>query len=300
MSEVPFTQDSSAIAGQVTPVEPLIRRIVAPNPSAFTYTGTCTYIVGSGSVAIIDPGPNDPAHLAALLAATAGERITHIVATHTHIDHTAGIAALQAATGAQIVGCAPHFASRAPNALERAEAAADLAYAPDLVLADGDTIACDNWTLMAIATPGHTANHLAFELRETGAVFSGDHVMAWSTTLVAPPDGSMASYMSALEKLRERDDRIYWPGHGGPVREPRRFVRALLHHRRQREAAILARIEAGDVHIETIVQKLYTGLPPALWGGAALSVFAHIENLLADGKITTDEPPHLRAQFRSL
>ena len=297
MSNILSTHDESAIGGTVSYVEPLIRRLIAPNPSAYTYTGTCTYIVGQGKVAIIDPGPKDDAHLAALLKATAGERVAYIFVTHTHLDHTAGVSALQAATGAQVVGCAPHFSARPPNILERAEAAADLTYAPDRVLIDGEAVSGPGWTLTAVATPGHTANHLAFALEETGALFSGDHVMAWSTTLIAPPDGSMVSYMDALEKLRQRNDRIYWPGHGGPVRAPRRFVRALLHHRRQREAAILACIQAGDTHINAIVQKLYTGLAPALQSAAALSVFAHIESLLADGKIKTNEPPHPGARF---
>lgn len=299
MSDIPFSRDDTAIPGGVVQVEPLIRRIVAPNPGPYTYTGTCSYIVGSGDVAVIDPGPDDAGHIAALVDAAQGGRISHIVVTHTHRDHTAGVEALRKATGAQVVGCAPHFSARELNAFERGDAAADVAYAPDRVLADGEDLAGDGWTLTAVATPGHTANHLAFALKETGALFSGDHVMAWSTTLVAPPDGSMAAYMAALENLRERDDRIYWPGHGGPVEDPRRYVRALLNHRRQREASILARIGAGDGTVAAIVEKLYTGVDPSLWGGASLSVFAHIESLVADGRVTTDGEPHLSGVFRA-
>lgn len=297
MSDIPFERDDGAIAGPAVSLEPLVRRVIAPNASAYTFTGTCTYIVGQGEVAIIDPGPDDPAHLAVLLDAVRNERVTQIVVTHTHLDHTAGLAALRAATGAEVVGCAPHFSARAPAGDEKVEAAADVAYAPDRVLTDGERLSGDGWTLTALATPGHTANHLAFALEETGALFTGDHVMAWSTTLVAPPDGSMAAYMASLDLLRERDDRIYWPGHGGPVREPRRFVRALHHHRRQREAAVLARIEAGDTRIEDIVDKLYTGLAPALRGGAALSVFAHLESLIAAGAIVADGPAHIGGRF---
>ncbi|MFC0217487.1 MBL fold metallo-hydrolase [Pseudochelatococcus lubricantis] len=297
MSDIPFERDDSAVAGQVSRPEPLVRRVIAPNASAYTYTGTCTYIVGEGDVAIIDPGPDDPAHLARLLDTVKGERVSRIVVTHTHFDHTAGLAALQAATGAEVTGCAPHFAARAPGEAEEIEAAADLAYAPDRVLADGERLSGEGWTLIAVATPGHTANHLAFALEETGALFSGDHVMAWSTTLIAPPDGSMAAYMASLESLRMREDRIYWPGHGGPVRDPRRYVRALLHHRRQREAAILARIEAGDGRIGEIVDKLYTGLAPELRDGAARSVFAHIESLIAEGQVESEGPAHLGGRF---
>lgn len=297
MSDIPFERDDGAIAGPAVSLELLVRRVIAPNASAYTFTGTCTYIVGQGEVAIIDPGPDDPAHLAVLLGTVRNERVTQIVITHTHLDHTAGLAALRAATGAEVVGCAPHFSARAPAGDEKVEAAADVAYAPDRVLTDGERLSGDGWTLTALATPGHTANHLAFALEETGALFTGDHVMAWSTTLVAPPDGSMAAYMASLDLLRERDDRIYWPGHGGPVREPRRFVRALHHHRRQREAAVLARIEAGDTRIEDIVDKLYTGLAPALRGGAALSVFAHLESLIAAGAIVADGPAHIGGRF---
>lgn len=297
MDDVSFSRDETVIPGKVVQVEPLVRRVVAPNPGPYTYTGTCTYIVGGENVAVIDPGPDDPAHLAALLGAVGRGRVSHIVVTHTHRDHTAGLAALQAATGAQIVGCAPHFLARQPNAFERLEAAADLDYTPDRTLADGDTVAGDGWTLTAVATPGHTANHLAFALAETGALFSGDHVMAWSTTIVAPPDGSMAAYMATLERLRERDDRVYWPGHGGPVEDPRRYVRGLIRHRRQREASILARIEAGDATIAAIVEKLYAGVDPKLWGAASLSVLAHIESLIDSGLVGSEGPAHLGGRF---
>lgn len=297
MSDIAFTRDDTATPGMVVQVEPLVRRVIAPNPGPYTYTGTCTYLIGGENVAIIDPGPDDAAHLATLLGAVGGGRVSHIVVTHTHRDHTGGVDALQAATGAPVVGCAPHSHARPPNAFERNEAAADVRYAPDQVLADGERLAGDGWTLTAVATPGHTANHLAFALEETGALFSGDHVMAWSTTLVAPPDGSMTAYMAALEKLRERDDRIYWPGHGGPVEDPRRYVRALLSHRRQREASILARIEAGDETIAAIVEKLYVGVDPKLWGGASLSVLAHIESLVEAGLVSADGPVHREARF---
>ena len=237
----------AARSGVVARVSPLIRRLVAPNPSAFTFTGTCTYIVGEGEVAILDPGPNDDAHLAALLAAVAGERIAYIVVTHTHRDHSSLAGRLRSATGAPIVGARAHVAR--PGAPAGLDAAHDQTYSPDTAMADGETLDFGGVTLTALATPGHAANHLAFALPQENALFSGDHVMAWSTSVVAPPDGSMSDYMASLEKLRARDDRIYWPGHGGPVTDPNRYVRALISHRKQREAAILARLEAGPATI---------------------------------------------------
>jgi glyoxylase-like metal-dependent hydrolase (beta-lactamase superfamily II) len=301
MSEdIPFERDFNAVAGTVEAVSPGIRRLLAPNPGPFTYKGTCTYIVGRGRVAVIDPGPDDDGHVAALLAALGDEVVTHIVVTHTHRDHSPAARALKAATNATIVGCGPHRASR-PLALgeaNRLDSSGDKDHAADLVMRDGDTVAGPGWTLTAVATPGHTANHLAFAFPEERALFSGDHVMGWSTTIVAPPDGAMADYMASLDKLRAREDSVYWPGHGGAVREPHRFVRGLVAHRRQRETAILGRLAAGDTTIAEIVPKLYEGLAPALHGAAALSVFAHIEDLVARGIVACDGPPALDGHFR--
>ena len=266
-----------ARSGILTRVSPLVRRLIAPNPSAFTFTGTCTYIVGEGDVAILDPGPNDDAHLAALLAAVAGERVAYIVVTHTHRDHSSLAGRLRSDTGAPIVGARPHVAR--PGAQQGLDAAHDQAYSPDAALSEGESIAFGGVTLTALATPGHAANHLAFALPQEDALFSGDHVMAWSTSVVAPPDGSMSDYMASLEKLRARDDRVYWPGHGGPVADPNRYVRALLSHRKQREAAILARLEAGPATIPQIVAQVYAGLDPQLKGAAGLSTLAHLDDL---------------------
>lgn len=300
MSDVPFDLDFSTPAGAVVSVSPLVRRIVAGNAGPYTFTGTCSYIVGRGQVAIIDPGPDLPEHRAALLAAVAGETVSHIAVSHTHVDHSPGVPALAAATGAQVVGCGPHRASRdlASGEQDAMEGSGDLAYRPDRELADGDAVAGPGWTLAAVATPGHTANHLAFALPEEKALFTADHVMAWSTTIVAPPDGSMADFMASLDKLRERDDRIYWPGHGGPVREPQRFVRAIISHRRQRETSILARIRSGDRRIPQIVAALYPEIKPALRGAAGMSVFAHLEDLVGRGAVLTDGPPQLDAEYR--
>ena len=279
--------------GVVETLRPGLRRLIAPNPSPFTYTGTCTYIIGEGEAAILDPGPDDDAHLQRLLAATAGERIAHIVVTHTHRDHSAGVGRLAVATGAQVVGARPHIPR--PGAPQGLDAAHDLTYSPARVLADGETLTFGDQTLTALATPGHAANHLCFVWGD--ALFSGDHVMAWSTSVVAPPDGSMGDYMASLEKLREREETIYWPGHGGPVVDPKRYVRGLITHRRQRETAILAQLEAGPTTIAEIVEKNYVGLAPRLKGAAALSTLAHLEDLLARGLAVRGEGGPLEAVY---
>ncbi len=292
----PSPSAAEARSGVVTRLSPLVRRLIAGNASPFTFTGTCSYIVGEGEVAVIDPGPADEAHLARLLAATAGQRVSHIVVTHSHRDHAPGAALLRQRTGAPIVGASAYVpAEGGPSGLD---AAHDLAYAPDTPLKDGERIEGRGFTLETVATPGHAANHLSFALLEENALFSGDHVMAWSTSVVAPPDGNMADYMASLERLRQRDEAIYWPGHGGPAREPQRYVRALAHHRRQREAAILGRLEAGDGAIPEIVAKVYVGLSPTLIRAASLSTLAHLEDLVARGLVVSDGPPGLSARFR--
>jgi glyoxylase-like metal-dependent hydrolase (beta-lactamase superfamily II) len=298
--EIEFDRGATTPTGEVARLSPLVRRIIAGNGGPMTFTGTCSYIVGQGTVAVIDPGPDDPAHVERLLAAVAGETVSHIVVTHTHRDHSPAVPALKAATGAMVVGCGPHRAARelAEGESNRLDAAADRDYAPDSTMVDGDTIAGPGWRLSAVETPGHTANHVAFTLPEEATLFSGDHVMAWSTSIVAPPDGSMSDFMASLEKLRGRDEAIYWPGHGGPVKEPARFVRALAHHRRQRETSILNRLAAGDRRIEHIVPAIYQGLKPALLGAAGLSVFAHLEDLVARGIVSTEGPPTPQGQYR--
>ena len=276
--------------GACRTVSKLLRRIVAPNPSPFTFTGTCTYIVGAGDVTVIDPGPENADHLAALLAATKGERIAHILVTHTHRDHSPAARALQALTGADIRGCAAH-AQIMDHPSGRADTSHDLAYAPDVEMREGDMLEGEGYTLTAVHTPGHASNHVCFALREEGALFSGDHVMAWSTTVVAPPDGNMRDYMASLEKLAARSDVLYWPGHGAPVLAPQRYVRGLASHRRQRERAILERIAAGDSQVPAIVDSAYASLNPNLRNAAALSVLAHLEDMTERGLIVSDEGP---------
>jgi glyoxylase-like metal-dependent hydrolase (beta-lactamase superfamily II) len=297
--EMIFEGPPPAAAGELARVSPLVRRLIAGNPSPFTFTGTCSYLVGQDELAIIDPGPSDEAHIAALLRAVDGRRVAHIVVTHTHRDHSPAAARIKAATGAPIVGARPY--RRRPGAagcLKGLDASHDLAYAPDRPLDDGARIEGRGYTLEAVATPGHAANHLCFALREENCLFSGDHVMAWSTSIVAPPDGSMGDYMASLEKVRNRDEAIFWPGHGGPVREPRRWTRALAHHRRQREASILTRVEAGDATAPQIVARVYENLKPALVEAASLSTLAHLEELAARGLVTIEGEFGLSARFR--
>jgi glyoxylase-like metal-dependent hydrolase (beta-lactamase superfamily II) len=285
--------------GAVERVSALTRRVIAPNPGPFTFDGTCSYIVGQRDVAIIDPGPADQRHIDALLDAIAGETLHYVLVTHTHHDHSPAAQLLRSQTGARIIGCAPYLPPSSPVARGglNLDAAHDPAYAPDRVLQDGEILRIGDVTIETVATPGHTANHLCFALREDRALFTGDHVMAWATTVVAPPDGSMGDYFASLERLRERDDSIYWPAHGGSVREPQRYLRALIHHRRQRELAILERLEKGDQTVMTIVEHIYEGVDPRLHGAAALSVFAHLLELIDRGKVASEGPLTLDGRY---
>ncbi|PZO89508.1 MAG: MBL fold metallo-hydrolase [Sphingomonas sanxanigenens] len=271
--------------GRVVTLEPLVRRVLAPNPSAFTYSGTQTYIVGEGTVAVIDPGPDDPDHVAALLRAVEGETVSAILCTHTHRDHSPAAIAFKAATGAEIVGCAPLALD---DSGPRADAAFDRGYAPDRVLGDGEAVSGPGWTLQAVATPGHTSNHLCFALPESGALFTGDHVMGWSTTVISPPDGDMADYMASLDKLSRREDRIYYPAHGDPVDRPQRLVRGLAGHRRQREGQILRLLGEGPQTIPGFVARMYAGLDPRLNGAAGRSVLAHLIDLKQRGVVAAE------------
>ena len=299
-NDLTFDLDFPVGAGACIEVSPLVRRIVAGNPSPYTFTGTCSYIVGRGRVAILDPGPDLPGHVAALLNAVRGETVTHIVVSHTHRDHSPASRAIKAATGAPIVGCSPHRSARplAEGEVNTLEASGDTEHRPDLELTEGDAIEGPGWRLEAVETPGHMANHLAFALPQERALFSADHVMAWSTSIVAPPDGAMGPYMASLEKLRSRSESVYWPGHGGPVRDPGRFVRGLIGHRRAREASILKWLASGDRTIPAIVRATYQGLAPALVGAAGLSVMAHLEDLVGRGLVATDGPPSLDGTYR--
>lgn len=297
---IPFNKRFDLPPGHVEEVRPGVRRIVAPNGGPFTLTGTVTYIVGRGEVAVIDPGPDDPQHVAALLEALSGESVSHIFVTHTHRDHSPAVPAVKAATGAIVVAEGPHRPARTLFKGETGalEASNDLAFRPDVEIGDRQVVGGRGWALEAVATPGHTANHMAFALRGTDLLFSGDHVMAWSTTIVAPPDGAMRPYMDSLAKLRARPERVYLPGHGPAVEDAPAFVRHLFEHREAREAGILRRLAKGAADIPALVRSLYIGLDPRLSRAAGLSVLAHLEDLVARGLVATEGAASLSGTYR--
>jgi glyoxylase-like metal-dependent hydrolase (beta-lactamase superfamily II) len=298
--DIPFDKSFNLEPDQVQEVTSGVRAIAADNPGPFTFKGTVSYIVGRGQVAIIDPGPDDALHVAALLNAVRGETVTHIFVTHTHRDHSPAAAEVKAATGAKVFAQGPHRSARALHTGEvrRLDASADLDFRPDVSLVDGETVSGKGWTLQAVATPGHTANHMAFSFKESDLLFAGDHVMAWSTTIVAPPDGAMSDYMASLQKLARRSEPLYLSGHGAPVRDAPRFVQHLIRHRLAREASILHRLGKGAADIPTIVRAVYIGLDTRLVGAAALSVLAHLEELVARGVVLTEGPPSIAGTYR--
>jgi glyoxylase-like metal-dependent hydrolase (beta-lactamase superfamily II) len=270
--------------GLTEQLEPLVRRVLAPNPSPYTYTGTQTYIVGKGDrVAVIDPGPDDPAPVDALGSAIGDATVAAIMCTHTHRDHSPAAGPLAARTGAPIVGCAPLVLD---DSGPRADASFDRAYSPDRVLLDGEGMTGPDWTLTAVHTPGHTSNHLCFALEESGAVFTGDHVMGWSTSVIVPPDGDMSDYMASLDKLYARPDRVYYPAHGPQIDNPRQLVRGMIGHRRQRENQIVRLLaEHGPLSAAGFVPRMYKGLDPRLAGAAEMSVTAHLVDLERRGMV---------------
>ena len=268
-------------------LEPGVRRVLAPNGSPFTYTGTQSYLVGGDEgLAVIDPGPDLPDHLAALEAAIGAAKVSAICCTHTHRDHSPAAAPLAKRTGAPVVGCAPLVLESDER---RADVPFDASYRPDRVLGDGEIVAGPGWSLTALATPGHTSNHLCFALDDSGALFTGDHVMAWSTTVVAPPDGDMADYVRSLEKLHDRDDRVYYPAHGPAVENPRQLVRGMIGHRRQRERQILRLLGQGSQAITELVPLMYKGVDERLWPAAGQSVKAHLIDLERRGRVARSE-----------
>jgi glyoxylase-like metal-dependent hydrolase (beta-lactamase superfamily II) len=294
MVEIPFRRELTFEYGRLETLSPLIRRVVARNPGPYTLHGTGTYVVGHGRVAVIDPGPALPEHIGALLRALGGETIEHILVTHTHVDHSPASGAIKQATGAPTHGFGPHAAGPGPAV----EEGGDRGFVPDRVLRDGDTVAGPGWHLTAVHTPGHTSNHLCFALEEERVLFSGDHVMGWSTSVIAPPDGNMRDYLRSLGKLLEREDSVYWPTHGPAIADPKPFVRAFIEHRREREAAILDRLVQGDREISQMVRAIYTGLPQVLHAAASRSVLAHLIELVAEGRVEAEGPPTLDARYR--
>ena len=297
---IPYVRQFDFTYGRRDQVSPLIQRVIADNPGPFTFTGTGTYIVGrdmpGAGVAVIDPGPDDEAHLHALLRAVKGRTISHILVTHTHRDHAPLSRALSEA-----VGGAPILAARPPARTTHASAALDEEddddFAPDVVLTGGEMIEGDGWTIEAMATPGHASNHMAFILRDENALFSGDHVMGWSTTVVAPPDGDMAAYMDSLDRVLARGFSTLWPTHGPAITQVAPFLKAYRDHRLEREAPIGARLAAGDETIADMVPALYAAVDQRLWPAASLSVLSHLIKLVKDGRATAQPEPTLAARY---
>lgn len=294
-----FNLDFDPAYGQAIEVAPAIARLTAPNASPFTFYGTNTYIVGDKSLAVIDPGPDNDAHFEAIVRAIAGRSVSHILVSHTHRDHSPLAGRLKALTGAPTVAEGPHRAARTlrEGEVNALDASADRDFMPDIVVQDGDIIEGDGWALETVLSPGHAANHAAFADPKTGILFSADHVMAWATTIVAPPDGSMADYTASLDKLLARDDQLYLPGHGGPLTNPLPFVRALKSHRKMRELAVMERIRVGDETIEQIVQAIYRDTDPRLFGAAGLSVLAHLEDLVDRAQVSAPDGLTIRGRY---
>lgn len=295
MAGIPFITTLSFDYGTAAAVTPRIRRVVADNPGPFTFKGTGTYLIGHGKVAIVDPGPDQPDHIEALLRAVRGETVTHILVTHTHRDHSPATPAIAKATGATVYAYGPH--PRPPGG-EHAEEAGDLAFAPDVRLADGDVVEGDGWTVEAVHTPGHISNHLCFAVREDQALLTGDHVMGWSTAVISPPDGNMAAYFASLRKLLPRRETLYIPTHGAEIREPVPFVKAYIEHRLAREAQILARLEEGPKTIPEIVARNYAETPLNLHAAAGRSTLAHLVQMVDEGRVRTDGPARIDGLYR--
>ena len=297
--EIPFDKRLDLKPGVVDEVAPNIRRILADNPGPFTFIGTLTYIVGRGQVAIVDPGPADDRHIAAVLDAVRGESVTGIFVTHTHRDHSPAVPAVKAATGATVYAEGPHRAARPLNIGEHnaLDSSGDRDFRPDVVLRDGEIVRGDGWTIEAVTTPGHTANHMSYAFKDQNALFAGDHVMGWSTTIVAPPDGAMSDYMTSLHKLTKRNEKIYYPGHGPAIADGPRFVERLIEYRHARERSILHRLAKGETDIPTLVRAIYIGIDPRLTGAAGLSVLAHLEDLVARGLVKTEGAPAIDGTY---
>ena len=303
---IPYVRQFDFTYGRRDQVSPLIQRVIADNPGPFTFTGTGTYIIGrdlpGASVAVIDPGPDDEAHLHALLRAVKGRTISHILITHTHRDHAPLSRALaEAVGGAPILAAKPHGPTiHASDAIDQAsmDEDDDADFKADVIVTDGQRIQGDGWTLEAMATPGHASNHMAYILREENALFSGDHVMGWSTTVVAPPDGDMAAYMDSLERVLARGFSTIWPTHGPAITQVAPFLKAYRDHRLEREAQICARLAAGDETIADMVPALYAVVDQRLWPAASLSVLSHLIKLVKEGRVSADPDPTMAARFR--
>ena len=293
---IPFVRALEFEYGRASRCSGNIRRVIARNPSAFTFHGTGTYIVGAQEVAVIDPGPMDANHVEAILAATAGEEISHLIITHTHMDHSPAAAMMREFCDAKTYGFGPHGSGHDDDGVV-VEEGGDMEFEPDEYVRDGDVIEGEGWTLDCVHTPGHTSNHMCYHLREENALFTGDHVMGWSTSVVSPPDGDMECYMDSLEKLLVRDDSIYWPTHGPAITSPRPHVQAFIDHRVERENQIIHQLEQGRTRISDMVPDMYSKVDKILHPAAARSVFATLVYLVQRGVVSCDGDVALESEF---
>ncbi|MEM7337802.1 MAG: MBL fold metallo-hydrolase [Actinomycetota bacterium] len=324
MAAIAFNQDFTPIYRQVDQLSPLIRRVVAENPNPFTFTGTGVYLIGQGDVAVVDPGPTLVEHLDAVISALGpDERITRILITHTHTDHTAAVPALVERTGATTYGFGPHgpvpdedpldkitfdehFTAEEKAKIEKEWAeipdelkreGPDQDFQPDVTVADGDLIQGDGWTVEVVHTPGHTSNHVCFALTDERVLFTGDHVMGWATSVISPPDGDLFDYMNSLRKLLDRDDERYWPTHGPAIEDPQTYVQSFIDHRMSRERQIVDALGSGPTTIKAIVPTLYVAVDKRLWRAAANSVFSHLLAMHREGRVAADPGPSLTATW---
>ncbi|TFH48269.1 MAG: MBL fold metallo-hydrolase [Lysobacterales bacterium] len=295
-SVIPFSRELDFEYGRLEQVAPMLRRIVARNPSPFTWHGTGPYVTGEGSVAVVDPGPDLAEHVHALLSALDGETITHLIVTHTHRDHSPACRAVKAATGARTYGFGKHGSGRIDVGVQ-VEEGADNDFVPDVLLTHGDVVSGDGWSVECVHTPGHTSNHMCYQFREQKALFSGDHVMGWSTTIISPPDGDIAAYLDSLELLLARDDLCYWPTHGGCIRDPKPLVQALIAHRLERAGEIRACLASGVDNIGDMVPRMYSELPEAMYPAAARSVFSTLIYLMERDEVICEGELNATARF---
>ena len=296
-AQIPYRRKMEFEYGSVAQLSPNIRRVLANNPSPFTFHGTGTYILGRGNVAVIDPGPALPEHVDAILAATKGETISHVLITHTHNDHSPAWQLLKAHCPAKTYAYGPHGAGKLEQGIA-VEEGGDFQFQPDIRVKDGDIIQGDGWSVECVYTPGHTSNHMCFQLREEKCLFTGDHVMGWSTSIISPPDGDMKQYMASLELLLKRDDARYWPTHGPCIDDTRGLVSAFIEHRRDREAQIISSLKSGIHQIRAMVPGMYVDLPEFMYPAAARSVFAAVAYLVETGRITCDGELLIDARYR--
>lgn len=294
---IPYVYQYEFEYATIQTVSPLVRRITARNPSGFTFHGTGTYIIGHGDVAVVDPGPMIDEHIEALKAALAGETVTHILITHTHMDHSPAAAPLKEAWNTRTYGFGPHGSGKAAEGVN-IEAGGDMDFTPDVTVKDGDVIEGNGWTIECVYTPGHTSNHMCFALLEEKALFTGDHVMGWSTSVIGPPDGDMTAYMSSLEKLLARDDQVYWPTHGTCITDTKPFVQAFIDHRLDRERQILECIDEGVTGIPEMVERMYTETDPRMYPAARQSVLSAMIRLVDLGVVASDGDITLDASYQ--